>query len=195
MNETSFKTPKLLITDYYDSLIHQIDVYTEKLLENNDKANEIYTRKKISQPDENQAKNEDEYEDEDDDIDDSKVNFCDPYRDPYKEEYKINGNDAEETEMKLGEYFNACRLKSIELIRQVQDDNLKSYNELDKEKLRIDRDSIDEKAIESLREQLFATKFCFLINCDSSPDPFKLYTIVVDFYLNSKRIKLIEYEN
>lgn len=192
MNETSFKTPKLLITDYYDSLIHQIDLYTDKLLENNDKANEIYNRKKNSKPDENQGKNEDE----DEDIDDSEANFCDPYRDPYKEEYEISGNEVEigETEMKLGEYLNACRMKSIELIRQVQEDNLKSYNEFDKEKLRIERDSIDDEAIERLREQLFATKFCFLINCDNSPDSFKLYTIVVDFYLNSKRIKLIEYE-
>ena len=186
---SGFITTPLLITDYYDSLISQLDIYTEETIKEY-KENGLPLKTNRGSICCGRYINEetDEFE-----------NYgVETFKNPYEsQEYTINRNDISETEItnksQVVEYMNKVRQKAIEEIRKVQDENLEYYK-ANKDLFKIDRENLTEEKFEELKSQLFATKFCFLLKReplnmlkDESKDRyaplFNLHTVITDFYL------------
>jgi hypothetical protein len=175
---TKFTTPRLLIIDYYDSLINRIDKYTEQLLE--------------------------QYGDEDilpnePDVLERHRGCCDGdelcgekyHQETYFEEYNYDNIerqlDYEPGVTKVRDYFNRVRSRQIDAILKVRDHNLESY-EMNKLAYKNIPDNMNKVEIEHLKSRLFADKFCFLFEmklCFYEPNKciFQLYLVVTDFYM------------
>ena len=191
--EYKFHSPKLLIVDYHDSLINEIDICTEEILEK-------YTENEVL-PDEPKVKLNGVFNHERDseDIESKKYHKffkIDSIIDPYKEEYKF---DKEEIDFipeskKLHDYVNQIRSKSIEEINKVREENLQQF-EINKEKYKYNRNDLSAAKVEEMRRELFKEKFCFVLRVDDifkNTIPIKYITIITDFYLDfSSRYKLI----
>ena len=166
-SNNQFHSPKMLIVDYYDDLIRDIDIYTEELLQKYSQ-DDLLT---IAKPE--------------------KLDFCDefvffknPYRIEYENDLKINVTQGS---TKIHEYLNLVRSKAIEEINKAKEENLQRY---EINKLRNKIDGTEEK-LEEMRRELFEKKFCFLLRIDydyifneENNNLFKLHTIVTDFYLD-----------
>ena len=167
-SNNEFHSPKMLIVDYYDDLIRDIDIYTEELLEKYSQ-DDLLTIEAKPRPE--------------------KLDFCDefvffknPYRIEYENDLKINVTQGS---TKIHEYLNLVRSKAIEEINKAKEENLQRY-EINKERNKIDR---TEEKVEEMKKELFEKKFCFLLRIDyifneRNNNLFKLYTIVTDFYLD-----------
>lgn len=192
-----FYTPPLLITDYYDSLISQLDIYTEeRIKEINEKG---LKKEKISFRINNF-------------ISPKRANPVETINNPYEsQKYTIDRTDISETEiteiLQAEEYLNNARQKAINEIRKVQEENLKYYK-ANKDKFNVDRKNLTDEKLKELKSQLFATKFCFLILNNPTKnvlieiekqdmgyyDPiFNLHTIITDFYLGESDIEYIRF--
>ena len=156
-----FYNPKLLIVDYYDSIISQIDIYIEELLE---KYNEDDVLKK-------NRKEKDSFKL------DTSIN---PYKIEYQNELKINITPGS---TKVHDYLNQVRSKAIEEIKKAKDENLERY-EINKEKYKYDRNNLTVETFQEMKNELFKEKFCFLLKVNNNSNKSKLYTIVTDFYLD-----------
>ena len=171
--QIEFLSPKLLIVDYYDSLINDIDIYTEELLDEYSQNDILPFKPKIETCNTN--------------IDTKNRNFfeIDSLLNPYTADYK-NDMSIELTpgRTKIHDYLNKVRSKSIEEIKKVREENLQRYD-LNKKKLKYDRNDLK---LEDLRRELFKEKFCFVLkiyNRYNKPIEilFEMFTIVTDFYL------------
>ena len=185
-----FHSPKLLIVDYYDSLISDIDIYTEQLLEK-------YTENDLLP---NEIKSDEwliklpTYRDSD--FENKEFFEIESMFDPYKEFYRFEKKQANVTpeSTKVRDYLNLVRSKSIEEINKVKEENLSRYD-LNKDKYKYKRDELTTGIIEDMKRELFKDRYCFQIRIDSLFAkrifiPFQLLTIVTDFYIDSDNISL-----
>ena len=148
-----FYTPSLLITEYYDSLISQIDIYTEERIREYKEQNLILIRPKIIY----KCRNGQNYEIETYGVE----TIINPYK---SKKISINRTDISDTEIteisQAEEYMNKVRQKAIGEIRKVQEENLKFYK-ANKEKLKVDKENLTEEKLEELKSQLFSNRYCF----------------------------------
>lgn len=185
---SQFYTPMLLIVDYYEALIREIDVYTEELLEKyQDSTNTILAPK----PSNRYVINKQEKVD---------THGIEEYIDPYTSNYMVFNSDLNGNESRnIKDYLNSERDKAIDGIKNAQQHNLDSYKST---KFKPDKDTkMDEEKIEELMSRLFADKFCFLLKIDEfSIDEFEveaeknnhyLYIILCDFYLSKTNIEYL----
>jgi hypothetical protein len=185
-----FHSPKLLIVDYYDSLISDINIYTEQLLEkyteNDLLPNEIKSDEwliKLPTYRDSDFENKEFFEIE---------SMFDPYKEHYRFEKKQTNVTPEST--KVRDYLNLVRSKSIEEINKVKEENLSRYD-LNKDKYKYKRDELTTGIIEDMKRELFKDRYCFQIRIDrlflkSVSIPFQLLTIVTDFYIDPDNISL-----
>ena len=197
MNE--FITTPLLITEYYDSLISQIDIYTEERIKEYRDKNPNEFLNLYAKDDDDKYETVEKYEE---------TYGIETLKNPYKsQKYSINRNDISKIEIKdisqAEEYMNKVRQKAIEEIRKVQDENLDNYN-VNKEKFKVDRENLTDDKLEELKSQLFANGFCFIIDFEKdyaywmhtkAKTWFKLCTLITDFYLRESDIDYIRFEN
>ena len=198
-----FYTPSLLIDDYYHSLISEIDIYTDETIKEYRKEGlPIITTVKY-RPDKSFDKkqtNENE-----------KFGF-EALNNPYKsKKYRINPTKIPEIRKvyEAKKYMNKIREKAIEEIRKVRDENLE-YNKANKERLKLDKENLTEEKLEELKSQLFAKKYCFLVNkrpiyeryqegmqinryFERYSPLFNLHTVITDFYLRQSDIDYIRF--
>lgn len=183
-----FTTASLLISDYYDKLVNQIDVYTEKLAErfaDTDKLPKEPQRIRRSLVDAN-----------DDEM------YGETFRqDPYSCEYKyaddisVDTGRVEPGVTRAKEYLDLVRTKAIGEINKAREHNLNTY-ELRKDAYKINRDEMTDERLRELKSRIFAEKFCFLLMIDTfegNPNQclYKLYTVITDFYLNRSDLNLL----
>ena len=181
-----FHSPTMLIVDYYDSLISDIDIFTEEILEKYSENDVLPDEPKVDLND--RFNNEKTFKD----IENDKYHkffeidsIIDPYRDEYKFD-KVPTNFIPGS-TKLHDYVNQIRLKSIEEIKIVREENLQQY-ENNKDKFKCNRNDLSPAKVEEMRRELFKEKFCFLLRIDNIFDvkiPIKYITIITDFYLDS----------
>ena len=187
-------TPPLLITEYYDSLISQIDIYTEeRIKEYKEKGLPIERKRmllacgRIIFDDETVKTSEKTY-------------GVETLENPYEEQtYTIERNDISKTEIteisQAEEYMNKVRQKAIEEIRKVKEETLKFYK-TKKEEFKVDRKNLTEAKLEELKSKLFANRYCFLIKKGSEYYTlFKLHIVITDFYLRESDIDYIRLYN
>lgn len=194
-----FYTPALLITDYYDSLIAQLDIYTEERIKE-------YNEKGLTGKDIERCI-----------FGTRNASFWlgkwpkNPYIKSKHQKFNINRNEftvrADITQVEY--YLNEVRQKSIDEIRKVQEENLGFYK-ANKEKFKVDKKNLTEKKLEELKSNLFAKSHCFLVNIKTimtnktiyknkyktyrNSSLFKLHTLVTDFYLEKSEIEFLRYE-
>jgi len=201
MTNTIFSVP-LLILDHYDSLLNQIDVYTEQQLEKyteddllkdrfnrNESKNEIYQPNEYSLGDTFQMKFENI--------------SIQAYEDPYSDKY----NYAECTStnprflsqfLKVRDYLNMIRLEAIGEIKKAQQEHL-DYYEANKSEFKLDDRIMTKELIKNLKKEIFSKKYCFLLELEQlcvieqvpNASFFKLHTVVTDFYLEECEEKIL----
>ena len=197
-------SPTLLITDYYDSLIREIDIYTEEQINRYDDQQQQSSIRRIGL----------KYN-----TDTRRTFGVETYKNPYRSDKytnldKIRYFTEKKPEETGGErdYLNMVRKKAIDEIRKVQEENLEYYRD-NKERFKVDRENLDEEKIEELRSKLFANRFCFLVNVPDEvliysykwcPDTdsranrsislFKLHIVITDFYLRESDIDYLRFD-
>lgn len=192
MND-QFYTPSLLIADYCDSLIREIDIYTEELMKPKNKEKK---KLNISKCRYSGYAGKNRYN-------------IETFENPYIEDdnYTFDSSDLCESlkNTKLDvEYLNKVRTNAIEQIRMVQEHNLELYND-NKERFKVDRENLTEEKLEELKSNLFAEKFCILVNVkkiytqngrypvtiNRDSELYTLHTVITDFYLSESDIDFI----
>ena len=195
---SEFVTQPLLITEYYDSLISQLNIYTEeKIKEYKEKGlpekriNNICACGGIIYVDKNYH-----------------YYGVETMKNPYKEQiYTIDRNDRPIIEItdisEAEEYMNKVRQRAIDEIRKIKEENLKFYN-ANQDKFKVDRTALTDEKLEELKCQLFGNRFCFLVEKrpveireyweKASKLPlFNLHIILTDFYLRESDIDYIRF--
>lgn len=177
MND-SFQSPKIIILNYYDSLVREVDIYSEKLLKK-------YSENDLLPPPDPIV------ESRPDELKEPKTFGVEQINDPfYLQRYnydtitdQINVN-VTPGQTRIRDYVNLMREKAIEKIRKVEEENLELYKSIKKI---LDK----HKPIE---EQLFADKFCFLVEIDRSISKgiFNLFIVSTDFYLNKSEVESLK---
>lgn len=173
-NQNQNSNPKSLITDYYDSLISEVNSYSDEL--KNHKDEDILK---------NMPKPEDQIQSDSDSVE------IEGFKNPYRPEYDKYKNDLAINVAlepgKIREYMSLVQSKAIEEINKAREEILSRY-EVNKDKYKSDpKDFTDEKA-EEMRRELFKEKFCSVIRVGI----YKLFTIVTDFYVDFNSIQEIK---
>ena len=181
-------TPPLLITEYYDSLISQLDIYVEERIkeikENGLQLERIYTFNTCGTM---VSHDYDKY-------------GIETLKNPYeKQNYRIKTTKIPKIEIndisEAKEYMNRARQKAIDEIRKVEEENLKFYK-ANKEEFKVDRKNLTEEKLEELKSQLFANRFCFLVKKQPVYTTiFELHIVITDFYLRESEIEYIRFYN
>lgn len=201
-----FISPRLLISDYFDSLVNEVDLRTEELIKQHENNNI-----ELNLEDENENHGTGTTKKRFDSQ--SETYGFDCYNDPYSTRYrvedieKINPTSLPDTR-KIIDYFNWVRMRSIDVIESLKVEILENY-ELNKDRYSAEIDEIrrsknDEKLgmlVENLRKRLFERKFCFVLKlADLQPGNFliadnclfRFCTLLTDFYLNETEIKQLQ---
>ena len=175
------KHPKLMIIDYYDSLINVIDIHTEELLRaysETDILEEIEPNPRLKHND-----NE----------------IIRPYRvkslnNPFNNTYKIDPSSLKTMGTftpgltRMWDYLNGTRDELIKFLRDAQKKTFEDYESI-KNELKLAKNGTDEYDVMA---KLFAKRFHFIIEIDNTNTKskvkrfsvFKLIVIDLDFYLN-----------
>lgn len=152
---------------------------------------------------------------------DQQINALDVYLKDLTEKPETASTDADGKEIAfvtadVKQYASAFRVKAIEEIKRVQQENLKhcetlwNTTETDvglKFGIRLKHsESIWDKTHKSsvsrmdlIKRELFSKIFCFVVNLKDVKAQFKLkidfILLVIDFYLNPAQVAFLEYEN
>ena len=161
--------PSILILEYFESLISQIDIYTEKRI-----------IKCKNQPLRNNCVNQTE------------KTFDNTYR---SQAYTIDRSKFSLTSeaTRVDDYLNEVRQKAVDEIKRLKNETFDFYNA---NKMRF-------SATTNLWSQLFAKKYCFLVNIERirsgnrnfinrNSSLFTLHTVITDFYLSESDVEYLQ---
>ena len=182
---------KLAIIDYYDSLIQQVDIYTEEKLKIYSNEHLVEIKEEIN---EREDSKEFDLETETDLLSeetDKKVFSPDTVKAKPLSDFaiKINWCQQRPFEMKAQDYLNIIRDAMIKQIEIIKIETLDYY-----EAIKDGLDDEEKLTDEELKKKLFAKRSAFLFSRPhSNLNPFTLYLVISDFYLNELQLKLLEY--
>lgn len=171
MSESN-KPSILKILEYFDSLISQIDIYTEK---------RIIKCKNQTLPNKTSIDNCQKQ---------TEKTFDNTYR---SQAYTIDRSDFSHTSKstQVVDYLNEVRQKAVDEINRLKNETF-DFNNANKEKF----------SATNFKSQLFAKKYCFLVNIERirsgnnfvnrNSSLFKLYTLITDFYLSESDIEYLQ---
>ena len=180
----NFKTPKLLITDHYDSVISQVDILIDELLGKYTENDLLSEENNWSSARENLSNSDDNY------------NNIEGYIDPYQtSEYKYDMSKMIQLVPKtnrMRDYLDLVRWKFIDELKKAEKENLSSY-ELNKLLYKYNRNDLTDEKVDEMCRNLFENKFCFLLqvkganNCLSDN-----FLIITDFYLDKSELTFLK---
>ena len=200
-----FKTPKLLITDYYDEQIRQVDIYIEELLEKyneNDLLPEE-TKRSCNSDDISSDEKENSHIDSDSDSESENdanskdnTNKIDEFKDPYRSKYNYDQNKMLQLNIipvntRVRDYLELVRSKAIDELKKVEQQNLDNYK-LNKDLYKYDRETLTDQKVEEMRENLFKDNFAFVVVNTSKKSIFKSHTVLTDFYLDENDLTALK---
>lgn len=184
---------KLIILNYYDSLVNRVDVYTEEQLE-------IYTNEHLIEI--KDIKKEEEGENENFDLNtatdllskETKQKIFSPNQVKEKpiSDYavKINWSQNLPFEMGAQDYLNFMRDELINQIEKAKKETLEYYETI-KDELKQNEMISDEN---ELKKKLFEKKSAFLFSRPhSNLNPFTLYLVIFNFYFDDHQEELLKY--
>lgn len=198
-----FKNPKLLILNYYESLINQIDLSTEEELDRFAKNDQL-------QPVSNFQDKTLIYSNNDNDSKKDSIrcvnctkdidNYKDPYLECFNHDIIKEFPSTRLANLTLSDYLNCVRQEMLIELNRCQSENLEHY-----ETIRNDLKGLDDELV---RKLVFKTKFCFIHRfneiviktlthnmpiLESNPSPFKMYLFVLDFYLSQQELEILRF--
>ena len=169
-------SPKIEIINYFDNLINRIDIDIDSSIE---KYNDKQLLSKILKSSEKNRLNF---------RDISNTNKFDVKFFHTFDSTNQNFNSCPQS-TKVVEYLNQIRMKSIEELKNAQEETLEYY------KLNSDRFKSELTKKDELKSELFAEKFYFQVNFKQSENrfwPFNVFTFVTDFYMSQSNIDSLE---
>ena len=183
----SSRNLRMIILDYYDSLIRQVDVYTDEQLEKytNDHFTEIKELKEEIKK--NNCSNEFDLDtdmdllSEESEIKLFSFNPAVKHITLINNATKINWPQQRPFEMKTQDLLNFMRDEMIKQLKKAIDETMSYYDTI-KEELRQNEKIICEK---EMKRKLFASRSAFIFSRpESKSKPYALYLVVFDFYLS-----------
>lgn len=182
--------PKLIIAQYYDSLIREIDIFTEERLVqlSDDQVIETSMVKQLPKElkrtkESSKLPKELRNDFNQDDLNLDTVKYDENLWSYYGEEkqlpdehnylygFDVSSNlmrmnqNKKTPPMKARDYYNQARDEMIVELNKLQDEAFEKYNKI-KDDLKKDTTLSNEQQIELLRSQLFANKFAFIVEYD-----------------------------
>lgn len=200
----SSKNPKLMISQYYDSLIREIDIFTEeRLLElTNDQIIELSNNKIYPKFFEN---NRNDFNLSELNLDSDEENFCLYGRDHLSPNahrivhgFDISSNlmctKNNELPIHTKDYYNQARDEILDELSKLQDEAFSRYDKI-KGDLKRDVSLSEQEQLEMVRTQLFANKFAFIVDLEIAAANNQIlkhfHLVVVDFYLSENARELL----
>lgn len=194
LNTNKLTSPKILIIDYYDGLIREIDIYTEDTLRKQSDGDMLLSTEEKTSKEEDKRSNK-------------YGNQIETYGveariDPYIDQYSYDQESQPQTfepGTTLKQYLDSIRMRMIDELNRLQDETLRNY-ELIKAQIQGRTESDNE-----VMSRLFENRFCFVLDIETicsilydgsvekmKPDLSSLYLIIMDFYLSPEDIKLLK---
>lgn len=182
--------PKLFLSNYFDSLINQIDIHTEEQLEKYQENENLNEDLILFERNFNINKN-DEYKIRP--FDDRTANGIEFHLNPYSAsyEYDLNLNERSRS-TNIHNYLNDSRETMLEHVQKSRAEAHERYemSMRDDDLKKFENDQIDE-----LKRHLFTQHFLFLIRVDEiilgtnsskllNPSPYRLYLLVTDYFID-----------
>ena len=197
----SSKNPKLMISQYYDSLIREIDIFTEeRLLElTNDQIIELTNNKIYPKFSEN---NGNDFNLSELNLDSDEENFCLYERDHLSPNVHriVHGFDISsnlrnnELPIHTKDYYNQARDEILDELSKLQDEAFSRYDKI-KGDLKRDDSLSEQEQLEMVRKQLFTNKFAFIVDLEIAAAYNQIlkhfHLVVVDFYLSENARELM----
>lgn len=199
-------TIPLIISDYYDSLINRLDIYTEELIKNvqdqeKHTKTEILFKDYLSKLETENEKDAMKRENPDNqfltlenletpgEAINTKIKN-DPYSEKYTYDETCNSSAVTLTKYRTQiDYFNGVRCNAIGELTKAKQENLRDY-ELNRIIYKRDLSKLDAHDIDLLPSQLFKKKFCFILEIEAfASTRFKMITFVCDFYLSQNELE------
>lgn len=177
--------PKLVISNYFDSIVNQIDIYTEEKLEKtneNDliqyKSNTVYMYKFEFWKTNHRANKQEQ-------LDEYSINDFDFSHQPFRN--KPSGS------VKVKDFFNETREKLIAEVNAAQGEAFKRCDEIRDQLKEIckDESKTQEEREKEIQRKVFANKFFGLVRFTTQYgegsymySPFKLLLVKLDYYID-----------
>lgn len=167
-----------------------------------------------SSDDEEDHKKEHTDDDKTNKIDDKEDNEPYVFKEPYSHKYTFDDDSVmaptttTASARTLAEYIDACRMRQIDELNRLLDENLKHYDETIRGTIRSPSTTTTTTTTttnehEDLQACLFENKFCVALNLTrlkhmeygvfGNQSPYNMYVFVTDFYMNSADIELLKY--
>lgn len=200
--------PSLFISNYYDDLINEIDIYTETLIETINRSNSSTNESLAKEPSPRRNNHltlipitspNNQVEQQEESI------FCKSLKDPYSDEYTfdetLDGNEItlDRAITSSEQFVHSTRMKLIEYILGQKDKNIRWYEEFpDKSQFKIDPllatdESQRAQVVEDFKQRILKPKFCFCIELKESAEKlFKMCLVELDFYLSCDEINFFK---
>lgn len=186
-NNKSTINPKLIISQHFDSLISQVDVYTEETLKNCTDAVDFKFKPYESYKESEKLA--------DVDFDSSDMESYDRQEEYFKKCLRRNENvDVGDNLNRLGQepiktliYVNKMR---DELLKELEKGQKEAFEYYETVRDKINKDMSQEE-IESI---VFANNYYFILTHLGYQNPFKMHLVKLNFYLNSREIELLRYK-
>ena len=196
---------KLIILDYYDSIIRDIDIYAEKKLEKCNETDMVEIENNTSEQTEVDVIQSSCATNTNSESSDSEIeNYgLENYLDSYMEKYNYEGISQPKSipnRIKASDYINEIRDEMIDELKKAQKNALIYYESI-KSNVNIKSISDLQERNERVRELVLTKQSAFVIRIDkkqadfrpAKKSRFKLYLVLIDFYLKSNEQELLRY--
>ena len=161
--------PKLIISNYFDSLVNRIDIHTEEQLKKTKETDLIAIEKPFTYKE-------------------SQLKY---FR--FLSEYDLSNQPSRQIptgSIKVLDYLNETRDKLIAVVNAAQGEAIKRCDDIRDELNLISKDvtKTKEQRDEEIKGKVFANKFLGLVQIDQifiyeNQSPFKLYLVNLDYYM------------
>ena len=168
---------KIEIINYYDELIHQVDIDIEESLEQYNE-HQVLRDLKCFEFDE-------------------QIKCVGTYFKSFLsliESFEYYSDDYQTVEStKVVDYLNQTRMRTIDELRKAQEESLEYYK-LNSDRFSTIKEVSDVNKLEELKSQLFADRFYFQVRIKGKNKhwAFNLFTFVTDFYMSPSDIHILE---
>lgn len=191
-SSTKLPTPTLFISNYYDDLINQIDIYTESLLESTLNSQPPRDVNKPIVDTRAAAHREGQTVDV---VEEEGWIFCKTLKDPYSDTFSFDetawiGNEINlDVKTSTHDEIHSIRMKLIEYTQRLKEANMRWYDDCsDKSQFKIET-----IGVEDYTRRLIVPKFCFVLDLKSYiKKMFTMCLFELDFYLRASEIKILK---
>ena len=169
-----FISPKIEIINHFDNLINNVDIDIELSLEKYNQQDILLSELLLTSQTSRSEKA----------FTITLLDFAVTFFDTNNDNNSSSITDSFTESTKVSDYFKQIRMRSIEELRNEQENRLEYY--------KLNSSRFKSLLIDELRSELFAEKFYFQVQLKDSLWAFNLFTFVTDFYISQVDIDSLE---